>query len=277
MAKPEKFRYVIDAKRFNVNSPHIDIPCAYVRACSVNGGKISKEKVLIFLDDEVAKKFNEWSKGIYWTKAYCTQSKHTDRWYMVIDLSEDVSPEHHDFLMSAAEKAHLSGREVPIKSLYFTLRHENGAKLYLSGVFGFNNANTKEKTNVRKNEKTVNDVWKGFTEDQKKFVYFMLSEALNESRKDVTIKRIIFNGPATVVFWTDGTKTVVRYQDGTEVTDDREKAVFAACAKKLMGTNTTGSNYLDRIKPAFDEAQADWDKRVAKKIKESDFILEEGK
>lgn len=57
----------------------------------------------------------------------------------------------------------------------------------------------------------------------------------------------------------------VRYNDKTETIDDREKAVFAACAKKLIGTNATGSNYLDRIKPAFDEAQEEWAKLIVKK------------
>lgn len=124
-----------------------------------------------------------------------------------------------------------------------------------------------------KKDKTVSDVWKTFTEDQKNTVYFMIGKAIEEkgigiplpTPQKASIHKIVFNGPATVVFWTDGTKTIVRYNDDTETIDDREKAVFAACAKKLLGTNATGSNYLDRIKPAFDEAQEEWAKRIAKK------------
>ena len=141
MTKPEKFRYVIDAKRFNVKSPHIDIPCASIRACAMKGGKISNEKVLIFFSDEVAEKFNEWMKGAV------TQSKITDRWYMVLNLSEDVSPERHSFLRDAAKASDLSGNEVAIETLYFTIRYEKGVvKPYLAGIFGFGNANTKEET-----------------------------------------------------------------------------------------------------------------------------------
>ncbi len=267
MTKPEKFRYVTDAKRFNVSSPHIDIPCASIRACATRGGKMCDEKVLIFFADEAAEKFNAWLKG------GLTQSKITDRWYMVLNLSEDVSPEHHRFLIDTAKTAHLSENEVPIRSLYFTLKYTDGLKPYLAGVFGFDNANTKEEADVSKKDKTVLDVWKTFTEDQKNIVYFVIGKALEDkginiplpTPKKASIHKIIFNGPATIVFWTDGTKTIVRYNDETETIDDREKAVFAACAKKLLGTNATGSNYLDRIKPAFDKAQEEWAKRIAKK------------
>lgn len=78
-----------------------------------------------------------------------------------------------------------------------------------------------------------------------------------------TIKNVIFNNPATIVMWSDGTKTVVKC--GENDTFDPEKGVAMCCMKKLLGTNKTGSNYLDRIKPAFDEAQEEWAKRIAKK------------
>lgn len=101
------------------------------------------------------------------------------------------------------------------------------------------------------------------TAKQQKVEYYSSGQELISATK-LSIKKIIFNGPATIVFWTDGTKTIVRYGDETETIDDREKAVFAACAKKLLGTNATGSNYLDRIKPAFDEAQEEWAERIVK-------------
>lgn len=36
----------------------------------------------------------------------------------------------------------------------------------------------------------------------------------------VTIKRVIFNAPATIVFWLDGSKTVVKAQNG-DLQEDR--------------------------------------------------------
>lgn len=58
-----------------------------------------------------------------------------------------------------------------------------------------------------------------------------------------TIKKVIFSDPATIVFWTDNTKTIVRC--GENDIYDPEKGVAMCCMKKLLGTNKTGSNYLD--------------------------------
>lgn len=46
---------------------------------------------------------------------------------------------------------------------------------------------------------------------------------------------VIFNEPATIVFWSDGTKTVVKTQDGEPY--DPEKGMAMAFCKKLMGNN----------------------------------------
>lgn len=49
------------------------------------------------------------------------------------------------------------------------------------------------------------------------------------------IKKVIFNPPATIVFWKDGTKTVVKCKEGEEFS---EWAGIALClAKKLYGPN----------------------------------------
>lgn len=51
--------------------------------------------------------------------------------------------------------------------------------------------------------------------------------------KEGRIKDVKFSGPATIVFWTDGTKTVVKCRKGDKF--DPEKGIAMACAKKLMG------------------------------------------
>ena len=51
------------------------------------------------------------------------------------------------------------------------------------------------------------------------------------------IKNVIFNDPATIVFWTDGTKTVVKCQEGDEF--DPEKGLTMAIAKKAYGNKGT--------------------------------------
>lgn len=45
------------------------------------------------------------------------------------------------------------------------------------------------------------------------------------------IKRVIFNPPATIVFWTDGTKTVVKAHDEPF---DQEKGIAMALVKKMQ-------------------------------------------
>jgi len=45
------------------------------------------------------------------------------------------------------------------------------------------------------------------------------------------IKKIEFNGPATIIFWDDNTKTVVKNTVPSEY--DREKAILYAAVKKL--------------------------------------------
>lgn len=48
-----------------------------------------------------------------------------------------------------------------------------------------------------------------------------------------TPERVVFNGPATIVFWPDGTKTVVKCQNDEPF--DPEKGVAMAILKKYFG------------------------------------------
>ena len=56
------------------------------------------------------------------------------------------------------------------------------------------------------------------------------------------IKRVIFNNPATIVFWADGTKTVVKAQDEEF---DQEKGLAMAISKKILGNQ---GNYYEEFK-----------------------------
>lgn len=48
------------------------------------------------------------------------------------------------------------------------------------------------------------------------------------------IEKVIFNNPATIVFWSDGTKTVVKCENENF---DPEKGLAMAISKKLLGDN----------------------------------------
>lgn len=60
----------------------------------------------------------------------------------------------------------------------------------------------------------------------------------------VKIKNVIFNDPATIVFWTDGTKTVVKCDD-SEVFDP-EKSLAMAVTKKFLGNDQ--GRYFNEVK-----------------------------
>lgn len=57
------------------------------------------------------------------------------------------------------------------------------------------------------------------------------------------IERVMFNGPATIVFWQDDTKTVVKCREGD--TFDPEKGIAMAIAKKVLGNE---DGYYEGIK-----------------------------
>ena len=59
-------------------------------------------------------------------------------------------------------------------------------------------------------------------------------KATRKTSKPLDIKNVIFNPPATIVFWSDNTKTVVK-AEGEDY--DPEKGMAMAFTKKLMGDN----------------------------------------
>ena len=59
------------------------------------------------------------------------------------------------------------------------------------------------------------------------------------TNRRVKIKDVIFSDPATVVFWSDGTKTVVKTRGGERY--DKEKGLAMAIVKKITGN--TGNYY----------------------------------
>ena len=68
------------------------------------------------------------------------------------------------------------------------------------------------------------------------------------------IKNVIFNDPATIVFWSDGTKTVVKCQDDDWY--DPEKGLAMAISKKALGNKGNYCNELKKWLPK--EEPIDW-------------------
>ena len=68
-------------------------------------------------------------------------------------------------------------------------------------------------------------------------------ETKQSTTRRVKVKDVVFSDPATVVFWSDGTKTVVKTRGGEKY--DKEKGLAMAIVKKITG-NT--SNYYNIFK-----------------------------
>ena len=64
------------------------------------------------------------------------------------------------------------------------------------------------------------------------------------------IKKVIFNDPATIIFWEDGSKTVVKCQPNDKY--DKMTGFAMACAKYMFGNE---GNYYEVFKKWVGEAE----------------------
>lgn len=64
------------------------------------------------------------------------------------------------------------------------------------------------------------------------------------------IKKVIFNDPATIVFWEDGSKTIVKCQSNDKY--DKMTGFAMACAKYMFGNE---GNYYEVFKKWVGEAE----------------------
>ena len=74
-----------------------------------------------------------------------------------------------------------------------------------------------------------------------------------------SIKNVIFNNPATIIFWSDGTKTVVKAENEPF---DPEKGLAMAIAKKSLGNK---GDYYNEFKKWLPKEEAKW-KDPAEKV-----------
>lgn len=73
-----------------------------------------------------------------------------------------------------------------------------------------------------------------------------LNSALRDVRNNQDlIKDVICNNPATIVYWVDGTKTVVKAHNEKF---DPEKGLAMAICKRFLGSNESGSNFNNIFK-----------------------------
>lgn len=78
-----------------------------------------------------------------------------------------------------------------------------------------------------------------------------IQKTIDKEKNDMfKIDRVLFNNPATIVFWADGTKTVVKVQNGEPY--DPEKGLAMAISKKALGNDR---GYYDEFQKQLGRGQ----------------------
>jgi hypothetical protein len=73
-----------------------------------------------------------------------------------------------------------------------------------------------------------------------------IQKGLMTLKEQLTPDRIIFNPPATIVYWKDGTKTIVKTMEGDEF--NQEAGFAMAVMRKVFGTR---NEYLHLLEKAY--------------------------
>lgn len=108
----------------------------------------------------------------------------------------------------------------------------------------------------------------GKTQLQREFLEDLMKRGGINGRYGITcnyhpeIKDVIFNDPATIVFWNDGTKTVVKCQEGDEF--DPEKGLTMAIVKKVYGNKGSYCNEIKKWCEPYYEKQKEKNDLVAR-------------
>lgn len=121
---------------------------------------------------------------------------------------------------------------------------------------------TQEKEANNKEEKNMGQKDTTFSEFCRRLYWGQINVA------KVKPTKVLVQGTATIIWWSDGTKTVVKCQKGDKM--DPEKGIAMCVMKKFMGTNETHSNYLDFAKDAIAEYEKQQAAEKAKKKAEAD-------
>jgi hypothetical protein len=104
----------------------------------------------------------------------------------------------------------------------------------------------KKGENMTANEIYAQGYKQGMEKGFKDGTYLSIEKLQNSMKKTfafLDVKEVIFNEPATIVYWMDGSKTVVKTQNGEHF--DKEKGLAMAYVKSLYGN---AGNYYEIFK-----------------------------
>jgi len=90
-------------------------------------------------------------------------------------------------------------------------------------------------------ENSINSYLK-MMEEASKIMTALNGDSSSKKRETVFIENVIFNDPATIVFWSDGTKTIVKAHNEPF---GKEKGLAMAISKKALGNK---GNFNDVFK-----------------------------
>lgn len=96
----------------------------------------------------------------------------------------------------------------------------------------------------------INEKYGILSKEERKEYNKMYKQRTSKQKALDSIKNVIFNDPATIVFWADGTKTVVKCGDGDVF--DPEKGLAMAIAKRAFDNQ---GYYYDVIKKWLPEEE----------------------
>jgi hypothetical protein len=98
---------------------------------------------------------------------------------------------------------------------------------------------------------------KGYDEplSRKRTSYSNITKVAYKAFHPFAIEKVIFNDPATIVMWKDGTKTVVKCNEGD--TYDPEKGLAMAISKKALGNKGNYYNTFTEWLPEEEEFNAE--------------------
>ena len=129
-----------------------------------------------------------------------------------------------------------NGTKIPVTIDYIETTVDTFPK-FEGHVTGTAKVSYRSLDDIRNDAEVPRDIYRNILNS----TYGMSSSSIPE------IKNVIFNDPATIVFWEDGTKTVVKCQDGDEF--DPEKGLAMAIAKKAYGNKGSYCNKLKKWLP----------------------------
>lgn len=108
-------------------------------------------------------------------------------------------------------------------------------------------------------EGSISSIIERLTREEHKYmtndIYVTTSMVKQSKKGGPEIQKVVFNDPATIVFWSDKTKTVVKCQNDEAF--DPEKGLAMAITKKFFGNE---GNYFNEIKKWTDDYEKEQSK-----------------